>query len=593
MPPSSTFPPAPLSVTGFLLLAAGVSSAPAPAQELPGFRRSPWFGERVWQDRTPEGVRVLVNLPPRLDPERPTRLIVYATPNGNSLEETLGEERSSEKSWRFDIQHAAAQVRKLREVNPRENLVLACVEAEGKSWPAWRARQPENGRLLRELVAQIRKRVPVPAARVTLTGHSGGGSFLLGYVAGGETIPDEIDRIAFLDANYSYSDDAHAGRFLAWLRGQADRKLIVLAYDDRRIELDGKLVVGPTGGTFRASHRMLDRLRREGPIAEEKDGPMAAYRALDGRALFWIHENPENKILHTTMVGEWNGLLHALTVGTPEAVAWGKYAPPRTYTRWVQPALAAEAHPLLGTVRAPSADTGPAVLTALGGLMGETREKHLFQELIRGNVAPTLRNLLPVRVTARGTSGKEHTIEYQVTPDYLGVGGDADFVRAPMTPMTAQRIADLWDCTLPTRKMVDDIYRQANVKLEPRPLTEAREAPETFLQHHRIIEGQRPGTLGKLVAGIKKDVVLTNRLREKPARVAIYGWHKLDGNPIQPLTIVHKETYVDYSHGVRLVRREVRVDGNVRDLVDVFRDPELHPLVSDEGPLEVTSYPMR
>jgi len=157
--------------------------------------------------------------------------------------------------------------------------------------------------------------------------------------------------------------------------------------------------------------------------------------------------------------------------------------------------------------------------------------------------------------------------------------------------MTAQRLADLWDCSLPTARMVDDIYRQATVKLEPRPLTEAREATATFQQHHRIIEVQRAGkTLGALVAGIKKDVVLTNRLREKPAKVAIYGWHQLNGSPIQPLTIVHKESYVDYSHGIRLVKRDVVVDGKAMDLRDVLRDPELAPVVNDEGPLTCVSY---
>ena len=36
--------------------------------------------------------------------------------------------------------------------------------------------------------------------------------------------------------------------------------------------------------------------------------------------------------------------------------------------------------------------------------------------------------------------------------------------------------------------------------------------------------------------------------------------------PIQPLTIVHRDTYVDYSHGVRLIRRTVMVDGKPRDI---------------------------
>jgi hypothetical protein len=176
-------------------------------------------------------------------------------------------------------------------------------------------------------------------------------------------------------------------------------------------------------------------------------------------------------------------------------------------------------------------------------------------------------------------------------PDYLAVGSNEDFVRVPMTPMTAQRIADAFDCVLPTRKIVDVLYKEASVKLEPRPLTEEREAVKTFERHSAIIEAQRAGMpLGALVAGIKKDIVLTNRLSEKPNRVAIYGWHKSDGQPIQPLTIVHKETYVDYSHGVRLIKRTALADGKPRDIRDLLRDPVLSAALSDEGPILRPTY---
>jgi hypothetical protein len=125
----------------------------------------------------------------------------------------------------------------------------------------------------------------------------------------------------------------------------------------------------------------------------------------------------------------------------------------------------------------------------------------------------------------------------------------------PMTPMSAKKIAEAWGCELPTKSVVDAVWEQAEVKLEPRPLVQEREAPRTFLVHHEMIEKQREGKeLGPLVSGIKKDVVRSVREKEKTSRVVIYGWHRLDGNPIQPLTNAHKETYVDYSHGVRLMR---------------------------------------
>jgi hypothetical protein len=216
----------------------------------------------------------------------------------------------------------------------------------------------------------------------------------------------------------------------------------------------------------------------------------------------------------------------------------------------------------------------------------EQREQVLFEQIVAGNVPVFLREFKTIRV--RNDLGEA---EIRVSPDYFAVGSDNDFVRVPLTPMAAQRIADRFGWSLPTRKIVDDVYREAQVKLEPQPMTENREAVETFVEHNDIIEAQRrEQPLGLLIAGIKKDVVISNRLNEKPQRVAIYGWHQPGGKPIQPLTTVHRETYVDYSHGIRFVEGVVRVDGRAMQLDEVLRDEKLSPLLSDEGPITPTRY---
>ena len=79
-----------------------------------------------------------------------------------------------------------------------------------------------------------------------------------------------------------------------------------------------------------------------------------------------------------------------------------------------------------------------------------------------GNVPPFLRKLLPVDVAAGTVKAS-----YFVAPDYLAIGSDDDFFLTPLTPLTAQAIADRLDCVLPTPKMVDDIYANATVKLKP------------------------------------------------------------------------------------------------------------------------------
>ena len=191
-----------------------------------------------------------------------------------------------------------------------------------------------------------------------------------------------------------------------------------------------------------------------------------------------------------------------------------------------------------------------------------------------------------------GEGGRDVTAKIEVMPDYLAIGSDTDFVRMPMTPQTAQAIADRFGCVLPTRKMVDAIDAQAEVKLAPHPMTVAREAVATFAEHNAIIEKQRNGKpLGLLVIGIKKDIVLTPRIFEKPQRLAIYGWRQLDGKPIQPLTIVHWNQYVDYSHGVRLVRNTLDVDGRKMKIAELLADPDRCGLVSDEGPMKPPRYP--
>ena len=59
-----------------------------------------------------------------------------------------------------------------------------------------------------------------------------------------------------------------------------------------------------------------------------------------------------------------------------------------------------------------------------------------------------------------------------------------------------------------------------------------------------------------------------------------------DGIPIQPLYVGHVDWYVDYSHGIRLVKREMTMDGKRVDLEDVLKDPNLCGAVSDEGPID-------
>ena len=87
-----------------------------------------------------------------------------------------------------------------------------------------------------------------------------------------------------------------------------------------------------------------------------------------------------------------------------------------------------------------------------------------------------------------------------------------------------------------------------------------------------------------MIAGIQKDVVISGNISrdKRPDRVAIYGWHKLDGKPIQPLYTGHINWWVDYSQCIRLVYRKIKVEGKWVDYTDVLKDNTLRRLLCDE-----------
>jgi hypothetical protein len=550
------------------------------------------FAERVRVLEFSHGVTATLVAPSRIDHQQRIDLILYALPNGNSTAETIGRKLSEGLGWRFDIQHIGAQTRALRTRGLRQAIVVY-LETNIKSWPEWR-RQLGNDRADRRIVAivdEIRAAIGNPPhVAVTLTGHSGGGSFAWGFIDGQPALPAWLERIAFLDSNYSF-EPRHGDRIAEWLRRDSANTLVVLAYDDREIMLDGRRVVSDSGGTWRASQRMVDHLSRSFALSQDTLGAFVRYQVPQIEIL--LHPNPENRILHTELIGEMNGYMHALLVRRPgyERSAAVLRAG-RAYEKWVTaditlPAATPRAIP----ARAPNAPSGSTFIALVAGLTRDEREAAIRRELLAGNIPSFLRKFRKVEVSGIGVDGAKHILTFDVMPDYLAIGSDEDFVRMPMNPYTAQAFCDAYGFVLPTRKMVNDIWAAATVHVDPRPLTEERESPLTFLQHHRIIESQLGGIeRGTFVAGIKKDVVLTNRLLERPDRVAIYGWHYPNGEPIQPLYVGHVDWYVDYSHGIRPVRRWMQVDGVPRTFESILDDRQLLNLLSDEGELTVRRY---
>lgn len=240
--------------------------------------------------------------------------------------------------------------------------------------------------------------------------------------------------------------------------------------------------------------------------------------------------------------------------------------------------------------RTSGALAGSAVMQQVMHLSGSERDAIVKQQVLAGNVPLFLRNLSPVTFTGKETDGRLVQVTICVLPDYLAVGSDDDFVRVPMGLPTAAEIADRFGFFLPTPKMVDAIYAQAKVQLvaSPMPAGDQMRSTAYLLRHNQTVETQLATFSDPpedLTAGEKKDVVFSLRLRTHPGKVAIYGWQRVNGAPIQPLSTVHGAEYADYSHGIRLVSNIAFVNGAARPLVEIMQDPKMAQIVSNEGPI--------
>jgi len=220
----------------------------------------------------------------------------------------------------------------------------------------------------------------------------------------------------------------------------------------------------------------------------------------------------------------------------------------------------------------------------------QQREQAIQSEILGGNLPSFLRKLIPVQLKHVLANGRTLIATVFVMPDYLAIGSDKDFLRIPMNLYTATAIVARFGFVLPTQKIVDAIYDQSSYHFQPQPLPPGPQmrSTEYYRIHNRMIEEQslaRAIPVGDLVSGDKKDVVITNLLARRPDRIAIYGWHRSTGDPIQPLSTVHGARYADYSHGIRLISDVAVLNGELRSIYTILQDSSMAKVLSDEGPI--------
>ena len=156
-----------------------------------------------------------------------------------------------------------------------------------------------------------------------------------------------------------------------------------------------------------------------------------------------------------------------------------------------------------------------------------------------------------------------------VYPDYHVESG----IRTPLDLKDAFDLVNRLGLRLPTPEVVDSIYVHAHIKVAPIPMPPTNQMTTVayYVRHDSLINAQlrslgfnpgpalREGLQAKIIAGHKKDLVYID---PNSPKVAIYGWHRLNGTPIQPYSTVHHSGYYDYSHGVRPVSPEYFKDGS-------------------------------
>ena len=275
------------------------------------------FAERDCFFRYEPGVRVRINAPAErlMTPRKPVRLIFYTLPNGNSTEWTFGKRMGQGDDWHFDIQHIGAQTRFLRAVDTLHNYVVVYLEAENRSWGAWRKAGPGRDLIIKELVEQIALLFSADCSGagcsgesssgadcagnsmplVELNSHSGGGDFIFGFMDACDSLPDYLCRISFIDSDYNWDDERYGPKLVCWLSGGAagnqhnsscagprntavlatdaatphiggqpatPRQLFVACYKDYVALYNGKPFVSKKGGTWHRTKMMYNYLRR-------------------------------------------------------------------------------------------------------------------------------------------------------------------------------------------------------------------------------------------------------------------------------------------------------------------------------------------
>lgn len=278
-------------------------------------------------------VRITLDRPQNLKEREKNILILYALPNGNTTGQTMGKKIMKGDDWHFDIQHIKAQTAFIRS-SLKENVIVAYLENDYRSWPRWKQKHPQFRTDIVHIVDTLTSLFPSGRTEVQLNGHSGGGSFIFGYIEAVPQIPSIIRRITFLDSNYGY-DTLHYSKFRNWLKMDQAHTVIVFAYNDSIALYQNKPVVSPTGGTWYRSRLFQRQIEEDFRLRIKRSDSLIIIEHAERQIAFYLRENPGRRIYHTQQV-ELNGFIHSVLYRTRKESKGYRYLGQRAYTRFIE-----------------------------------------------------------------------------------------------------------------------------------------------------------------------------------------------------------------------------------------------------------------
>ena len=226
-------------------------------------------------------------------------------------------------------------------------------------------------------------------------------------------------------------------------------------------------------------------------------------------------------------------------------------------------------------------------------------------------------DLPPLNFAPLTSTNHAHTATIMVMADSLMIGTE-NSVRIPASATLCQQIADRLGLMMPTSRVFDLLWRQGS-QLEP-----ALQPADPNERHKQKLDGPPyySPSMGDIGASLKyhddtdKEIaaltqpngplfahgkvwLLTNAYAQHPGKAINYGYASKRAPYTSTSGIrmwqtpgsAHDCAHSDHSQIVRLFDPRIVVDGQQMDARDVLVNPELAPLLSDEGVLKYLRVP--